>query len=78
MRIIVESKSPLNRWKKDDLSKTRLKDSSRGQVLIFKGLEWQTLRLEARSTKDIDLPPLRLLTNRASCRLTIKKRISGT
>lgn len=74
MRVIVESKSPT--WRKADLNKTRLKDSSRGQILIFKSLEWQTLRLEASSTKEIDLPPLRLLTNRANCRLTIKKRIS--
>ncbi|XP_014283394.1 bridge-like lipid transfer protein family member 3B [Halyomorpha halys] len=74
MRIVVESKTP--NWKRAELNKTRLKDSARGQILIFKGLEWQTLRLEARSTKDIDLPPLRLLTNKANCRLTIKKRLS--
>lgn len=75
MRITVESKTP--NWKRAELNKTRLKDSTRGQILIFKSLEWQTLRLEARSTKDIDLPPLRLLTNKANCRLTIKKRLSG-
>lgn len=75
MRIIVESKAP--NWRKAELNKTRLKDSSRGQVLIFKSLEWQTLRMEASSTKDVELPPLRLLTNKATCKLIIKKRISG-
>ncbi|XP_073986292.1 bridge-like lipid transfer protein family member 3B isoform X2 [Rhodnius prolixus] len=74
MRILVESKTP--DWKRADLTKTRLKDAVKGQILIFKGLEWQALRLEACSTKDSDLPPLRLLTNKSKCRLTIKKRTS--
>ncbi|KAK0095154.1 hypothetical protein PV326_009095 [Microctonus aethiopoides] len=73
-RIMVESKSPT--WQRGDLRMTRLKDVDRGQLLIFKELEWQTLRIEARSTKDEDLTPLRLLTNQARCRITIKKRIS--
>lgn len=72
---MVESKSPT--WQRGDLRMTRLKDVDRGQLLIFKELEWQTLRIEARSTKDEDLTPLRLLTNQARCRITIKKRISG-
>lgn len=76
MRILVESKTP--DWKRADLTKTRLKDAVKGQILIFKGLEWQALRLEACSTKDSDLPPLRLLTNKSKCRLTIKKRTSGS
>ncbi|KAK9497050.1 hypothetical protein O3M35_004434 [Rhynocoris fuscipes] len=74
MRISVESRTP--DWKKADLTKTRLKDTVKGQILIFKSLEWQALRLEACSTKDSDLPPLRLLTNKSKCRLTIKKRTS--
>ncbi|XP_076645786.1 bridge-like lipid transfer protein family member 3B [Halictus rubicundus] len=73
-RIIVESKSPT--WQRCDLRTTRLKDSDRGQLLIFKELEWQTVRIEAQSTKDKNLTPLRLLTNQARCRITIKKRIS--
>lgn len=74
-RIVVESKSP--DWKKTDLRMTRLKDPERGQLLIFKELQWQTLRIEAKSTKDKNLTPLRLLTNQARCRITIKKRLSG-
>lgn len=73
-RIIVESKSAT--WQRCDLRTTRVKDPDRGQLLIFKELEWQTVRIEARSTKDKNLTPLRLLTNQARCRITIKKRIS--
>ncbi|XP_015435218.1 PREDICTED: UHRF1-binding protein 1 [Dufourea novaeangliae] len=73
-RIIVESKSA--QWQRCDLRTTRLKDPDRGQLLIFKELEWQTVRIEAQSTKDKNLTPLRLLTNQARCRITIKKRIS--
>ncbi|XP_076228302.1 bridge-like lipid transfer protein family member 3B isoform X4 [Nomia melanderi] len=73
-RIIVESKSAT--WQRCDLRTTRVKDSDRGQLLIFKELEWQTVRIEAQSTKDKNLTPLRLLTNQARCRITIKKRIS--
>lgn len=73
-RIIVESKSP--HWQLGDLRVTRLKDGTRGQVLVFKELEWQTARIEAKSTVDRQLTPLRLLTNHARCRLTIKKRLS--
>jgi len=74
-RIMVESKSAT--WQRCDLRTTRVKDPDRGQLLIFKELEWQTVRIEAQSTKDHNLTPLRLLTNQARCRITIKKRISG-
>ncbi|GLV35400.1 uncharacterized protein CBL_01450 [Carabus blaptoides fortunei] len=73
-RIIVESKS--TSWQRSDLRMTRLKDTDKGQILIFKELEWQTVRIEAKSTKDKELTPLRLLTNHARCRITIKKRLS--
>jgi hypothetical protein len=55
---------------------TRLKDAEKGQLLIFKELEWQTVRIEAKSTIDKNLTPLRLLTNQARCRIVIKKRLS--
>lgn len=73
-RILVESKSP--HWQRGDLRVTRLKNSEKGQILVFKELEWQTARIEAKSTVDRQLTPLRLLTNHARCRLTIKKRLS--
>ena len=73
-RIVVESKTP--KWGKSDLRMTRLKDAEKGQLLIFKELEWQTVRIEAKSTIDKNLTPLRLLTNQARCRIVIKKRLS--
>ncbi|RZB39563.1 UHRF1-binding protein 1-like [Asbolus verrucosus] len=73
-RIVVESKTP--KWGKSDLRMTRLKDPEKGQLLIFKELEWQTVRIEAKSTVDKNLTPLRLLTNQARCRIIIKKRLS--
>ncbi|XP_046666085.1 UHRF1-binding protein 1-like [Homalodisca vitripennis] len=75
LRIVVQSKTP--DWKVvGDLRLTKLKEPKKGQILIFKELEWQTVRIEASSTKDRDLPPLRLLTNCTRCRITIKKRLS--
>lgn len=73
-RIRVESKTP--KWAHADLRFTRLKDPTKGIILIFKELSWQTVRIEASSTQDKSLTPLRLLTNQARCRLTLRKRIS--
>lgn len=72
-RIRVESKTP--NWMYGDLRHTRLKDPKHGHLLIFKELSWQTVRIEASSTQDRTLTPLRLLTNQASCRITIKKSL---
>ncbi|KAJ6647453.1 UHRF1-binding protein 1-like [Pseudolycoriella hygida] len=73
-RIRVESKTP--KWLSGDLRVTRLKDPAKGLLLIFKELSWQTVRIEASSTQDKTLTPLRLLTNQARCRITIKKKLS--
>jgi hypothetical protein len=73
-RIVLESKSPT--WQKSDLRMTRVKDTDRGELLIFKELSWQTVRIEAKSTMSEDLTPLRLITNQARCRITIKKKLS--
>lgn len=73
-RIRVESRTP--KWQAGDLHFTRLKDPSKGHLLIFKEMLWQTVRIEASSTQDSSLTPLRLLTNQARCRITIKKRLS--
>ncbi|XP_039294863.1 UHRF1-binding protein 1-like isoform X2 [Nilaparvata lugens] len=74
LRIKVQSKTP--KWQDSDLRYTRLKDMHRNQIMIFKEIEWQTLRIEASSISDKNLPPLRLLTNTTRCRITIKKRLS--
>ncbi|ALC39333.1 CG34126 [Drosophila busckii] len=73
-RIRVESKTP--KWVNADLRLTRLKDAQKGIILIFKELSWQTVRIEASSTQDKSLTPLRLLTNHARCRITIRKRLA--
>lgn len=73
-RILVESKSP--EWKRAELPKTRIK--GQGQVLLFKELVWQNVRIEAKSTRDPNLTPLRLLTNQARCRISLKKRTSDS
>ncbi|KAG5675899.1 hypothetical protein PVAND_005758 [Polypedilum vanderplanki] len=73
-RIRVESRTP--KWAAAELRFTRLKDPINGIILIFKELSWQTVRIEASSTQDQNLTPLRLLTNQAKCRITIKKKIS--
>lgn len=73
----IEVKSKNRKWEESDLRMTRLKDPEKGQLLIFKELSWQTVRIEAKSTKDKSLTPLRLLTNQARCRIIIKKRLSG-
>ena len=74
-RIVLESKSPS--WQRSDLRMTRLRDPDRGEVLIFKELQWQTVKMEARSTLDQGLSPLRLITNQSHCRIVIKKKING-
>ncbi|XP_070496811.1 bridge-like lipid transfer protein family member 3B isoform X5 [Chironomus tepperi] len=73
-RIRVESRTP--KWSAAELRFTRLKDPIKGIILIFKELSWQTVRIEASSTQDQNLTPLRLLTNQAKCRITIKKKLS--
>ena len=74
-RIVLESKAPT--WQKADLRMTRVKDTDKNELLIFKELSWQTVRIEAKSTMSEDLTPLRLITNQARCRITIKKKLSG-
>ncbi len=77
--MLVQSKTPL--WQTADLRLTRVKDDLRGEVLIFKEAEWQTLRIEANAldTGDPTLAttPLRLIANQSKTRITIKKKLAG-
>jgi hypothetical protein len=72
-RVLLESRCP--NWKLGELSLTRIKDAKRGQILLFKVVDWQTMRLEAKCLTDPQQAPLRLITNHAQCRLTIKKSL---
>lgn len=75
MKILVQSKSP--NWESTNLKTTRLKNEQKTQILIFKELTWQMIRIELYSTNDRNKPPIKLFTNDIICRLTIKKRLSG-
>jgi len=78
-RILIQSRTPV--WQAGSLKMTRLKDDLRGEVMIFKEAEWQTLRIEANAldTGDplLSTTPLRLIANQSKIRVTIKKRMSG-
>ena len=74
-RVDLESRMPT--WQKNDLRWTRIKDATRGEILIFKELQWQTMKIEARSNQNLNLAPLRLITSQARARITLKKKLSG-
>ncbi|CAI9537868.1 unnamed protein product, partial [Staurois parvus] len=64
-------------WQQSDLRFTRLTHSQRGEVLTFKQVTWQTLRIEAdasESCEDAPTTPLRLLTNGGRLNVALKRR----
>ncbi|XP_074833519.1 bridge-like lipid transfer protein family member 3A [Carettochelys insculpta] len=65
-------------WQQSDLRFTRIADSQRGEVLTFKELTWQTLRIEADATDngddDLITTPLRLITNQGRIQISLKRR----
>ncbi|GFT12955.1 UHRF1-binding protein 1-like [Nephila pilipes] len=81
-RVVLESYCPF--FKKKDLRLSRIKESDRGEILLFKRLDWQVLRIEAKSSDNhanglsghIPLTPLRLITNQGCCKMTIKKKLN--
>ncbi|XP_076351118.1 bridge-like lipid transfer protein family member 3B isoform X2 [Tachypleus tridentatus] len=85
-RLLVESRTPS--WKKEDLRLTRIKHPEKREILLFKQIEWQVLRIEAKAVgntslsgqatvhPNVTLTPLRLITNQACCRITIKKKLN--
>ena len=90
-RIVIQSRTPT--WEKaTDLRMTRIKDELRGQILLFKEAEWQTLRVEANplapqptgdgsagggAEPQLVTTPLRLIANQSKVRITMKKRLAG-
>ncbi|KAK3734232.1 hypothetical protein RRG08_049650 [Elysia crispata] len=78
-RVKVQSMSPT--WQApSDLRSTRIREPSRGEVLLFKEIEWQTTRIEATASgagHDF-LTPLRLIANQAKIRIVVKKRLSDS
>ena len=77
----VRSVSPA--WQKTDhLGSTKLKDPERGEILVFKEVEWQTTRIEAtavegESSEQFVTTPLRFIANQSKIRIVIKKKLSG-
>ncbi|KAM8977260.1 bridge-like lipid transfer protein family member 3A [Pelodytes ibericus] len=65
-------------WQQSDLHFTRLTHPQRGEVLTFKQVKWQTLRIEAdasESSEDAPSTPLRLLTSGGRLHIALKRRI---
>ncbi|XP_035952026.2 bridge-like lipid transfer protein family member 3A isoform X4 [Halichoerus grypus] len=65
-------------WQQSDLRFTRITDPHRGEVLTFKEITWQTLRIEADATDNGDqdpvTTPLRLITNQGRIQIALKRR----
>lgn len=79
-RVKVHSVSPT--WHTStDLRLTRIKDVSRGEVIIFKEVDWQATRIEAQAVDPlskgiITQTPIRLIANQAKLRIAVKKNIN--
>ncbi|XP_038578015.1 UHRF1-binding protein 1 [Micropterus salmoides] len=67
------------KWQHSDLRYTRVTDPKRGEVLTFKEINWQSLRIEADAIEgddqDLGSTPLRLITNQGRIRIALKRRI---
>lgn len=71
-RVVLDSRTP--RWDPGDLRLCRIKGPD--QLLLFRQLQWQMMRLEAHAKGAHAGAPLRLITNGARCRIVLKKRLA--
>ncbi|NXF08012.1 UH1BL protein, partial [Smithornis capensis] len=66
-------------WELADLRFTRIQEAQRGEVLTFKEINWQMIRIEAdaiqSSKHEIMSAPVRLITNQSKIRVTLKRRL---
>lgn len=66
-------------WQLSDLRFTRIQDPQRGEILTFKEINWQMIRIEAdaiqSSEHEIMSAPVRLITNQSKIRITLKRRL---
>ncbi|KAL0582548.1 UHRF1-binding protein 1-like [Plecturocebus cupreus] len=64
-------------WEHGDLRFTHIQDPQRGEVLTFKEINWQMIRIEADATQsshhEIMCAPVRLITNQSKIRVTLKR-----
>ncbi|XP_053562766.1 bridge-like lipid transfer protein family member 3A [Bombina bombina] len=73
----LQSYSVSPNWQQSDLRFTRLTHPQRGELLTFKEVNWQTLRIEADASENCEnapSTPLRLLTNRGRLLVALKRR----
>ncbi|XP_034018932.1 UHRF1-binding protein 1-like isoform X1 [Thalassophryne amazonica] len=66
-------------WSVSDLRFTRIQDPQRGEILTFKEISWQMIRIEADAIQSAEhemlSAPIRLITNQSKIRVTLKRRI---
>ncbi|KAM9495815.1 bridge-like lipid transfer protein family member 3B isoform 1-T1 [Clarias gariepinus] len=66
-------------WVTSDLRYTRILDPARGEILTFKEISWQMIRIEAdaiqSSEHEVLSAPIRLITNQSKIRVTLKRRM---
>ncbi|CAB1346131.1 unnamed protein product, partial [Coregonus sp. 'balchen'] len=68
-------------WSLSDLRFTRIQDPHRGEILTFKEISWQMIRIEADAIQSAQnemlSAPIRLITNQSRIRVTLKRRESS-
>ncbi|XP_067345891.1 UHRF1-binding protein 1-like isoform X3 [Channa argus] len=66
-------------WSISDLRFTRIQDPQKGEILTFKEISWQMIRIEADAIQSAEhemlSAPIRLITNQSKIRVTLKRRI---
>ncbi|KAF7647700.1 hypothetical protein LDENG_00167960 [Lucifuga dentata] len=66
-------------WSISNLHFTRIQDPQRGEILTFKEISWQMIRIEADAIQSAEhemlSAPIRLITNQSKIRVTLKRRI---
>ncbi|XP_020370881.1 UHRF1-binding protein 1-like isoform X1 [Rhincodon typus] len=66
-------------WQQSDLRFTRIQDPQRGEVLTFKEITWQMIRIEADAIHsdehEILSAPVRLITNQSRMKVSLKRRL---
>ncbi|XP_073694922.1 bridge-like lipid transfer protein family member 3B [Garra rufa] len=66
-------------WTTGDLRYTRILDPTRGEILTFKEVSWQMIRIEADAIQNTEhevvSAPIRLITNQSKIRVSLKRRM---
>uniref|UniRef100_A0A8C2IAQ6 UHRF1 binding protein 1-like n=1 Tax=Cyprinus carpio TaxID=7962 RepID=A0A8C2IAQ6_CYPCA len=66
-------------WATSDLRYTRILDPTRGEILTFKEVSWQMIRIEADAIQNTEhevvSAPIRLITNQSKIRVSLKRRM---